>query len=107
MLPSPGVVGVTTAGARSAGDFFGGVAVVRVAPLFFAAAGGAADDATEIAAALMIAAATEVGGGEEGSYSSSLLLSVEALLLALCGESDRWCVCVGERQHVVHVQGEI
>lgn len=75
--------------------------VLRPAPLFFAAAAAAAE-LTAAAVALMMAAAVEVAGdvrlswylgsrGDDGLYSSSLLLSVEALLLALLGEDDRSC----------------
>lgn len=106
--------GATTAGARRAGNFFCGVLVVappfviRVEPpdfLFAAAAavGAAVDGDTAIAvasedvAAGVTADVVAAGGsrltfwGDEGLYSSSLLLSVDALLLALLGEWDRSC----------------
>lgn len=60
-LLSSEAVGVTTAGGRPTGDFFGGVAVVRIAPPFFVAGEDeAADEATEVAVASTAAVATEV-----------------------------------------------
>lgn len=94
----PGSVGETNAFGGVEAAAFGGVDSFTAA-------------VTAAAVALMIAAAVDVATavllllllllllwyalvlGKEGRYSSSLLLSVEAMLLALCGEGDRRFGC--------------